>query len=332
MRAGELASLSGVSKDALRYYEREGLLPAPHRLMNGYRSYPPEALARVNLIRAAVSIGFTVAELAAILRCRDRGGSPCADVRRLAGEKLDRLTAEIRELKLLRSELHSVIADWDARITAAGPGKRAGLLDSLAAARIHRSERQSSTSERKKSMFKVKDVIRMSMVAVLLTGGALRADDSMHDCPMAAGSKSKHAEGVIERGDQGMGFDHAKTTHHFRLAPDGGAIEVTANSLADGASRDQIRLHLTHIAIMFAGGDFSVPMFVHDTIPPGVTAMKRLASAISYRFEEIAGGGRVVISTATDEGRDAVHDFLRFQITDHATGDPLEVVGAAEKK
>jgi DNA-binding transcriptional MerR regulator len=135
IRAGELAEQSGVSKDTLRYYERAGLLPAPRRLENGYRSYSAEALARVRLIRAALSIGFTVAELSKILACRDRGESPCADVRRLAGEKLDRLAADLRELKVLRSELERVLVDWDRRMAVAGPGKRAGLLDSLADAR-----------------------------------------------------------------------------------------------------------------------------------------------------------------------------------------------------
>jgi hypothetical protein len=176
---------------------------------------------------------------------------------------------------------------------------------------------------------------RIALVAicgVYLTAGVLQADDSMRDCPMMAGNHGKHTQGVMERGDIGMGFDHAKTTHHFRLAPDGGAIEVTANSTSDVESRDQIRMHLTHIAKMFATGDFSIPMFIHDTVPPGVTAMKRLASAINYRFEEIAGGGRVVISTADVNARDAIHDFLRFQITDHGTGDPLEVAGSGGKR
>jgi len=150
----------------------------------------------------------------------------------------------------------------------------------------------------------------------------------MKDCPMAASmhsGKNSRAAGVTARGDAGMGFDHALTTHHFLLAADGGSIEVAANDPADAASRDQIRMHLTHIQKMFTAGDFSIPMFVHDTLPPGVTTMKRLAPAIQYRYEDRDQGGRVVISTTDPAAREAVQDFLRFQITDHQTGDPLSI-------
>jgi hypothetical protein len=53
-----------------------------------------------------------------------------------------------------------------------------------------------------------------------------------------------HLADVNKRGDQVMGFDHAKTTHHFRLMPDGGVIEVEANDPQDKLSRTQIRQHL----------------------------------------------------------------------------------------
>lgn len=130
-------------------------------------------------------------------------------------------------------------------------------------------------------------------------------------------------DGVTKRGDHAMGFSHDKTTHHFRLAPDGGAIEVTSNDAADTSSRDEIRNHLTHIATMFAAGDFDLPMFIHDKVPPGVPVMKRLRAQIDYKFEAIDNGARVKIVTANPEGLKAVHAFLRFQIKDHHTGDPL---------
>ena len=120
-----------------------------------------------------------------------------------------------------------------------------------------------------------------------------------------------------------MGFSHEKTTHHFRLAKDGGAIEVEASDRKDTQSQDQIRQHLTHIAALFSAGKFDLPMFIHDRVPPGVPAMKRLKSQIKYEFEKVESGGRVKISTMNREAIDAVHEFLRFQITDHQTGDPL---------
>jgi hypothetical protein len=133
----------------------------------------------------------------------------------------------------------------------------------------------------------------------------------------------RHAE-MNKRGDEGMGFSQAKTTHHFLLALDGGSIEVEANDSADQASRDQIRQHLASIAQMFADGNFDTPMFVHAGTPSGVAAMKRLRSEIKYKFEKTERGGRVRIQTGNAEALAAIHEFLRFQIKEHRTGDPLE--------
>ncbi|MBZ5719380.1 MAG: hypothetical protein LAO03_03265 [Acidobacteriia bacterium] len=140
--------------------------------------------------------------------------------------------------------------------------------------------------------------------------------DPHHGCPMMADQ---------QRADEGMGFSQAKTTHHFRLTGDGGVIAVEANDAKDSESRDQIRMHLTHIAKAFSTGDFDIPMFVHDQVPPGVPVMKSLKDAIHYRFEETDLGGRVVISSADQQARAAIHEFLAFQIREHKTGDSLDV-------
>ena len=122
-----------------------------------------------------------------------------------------------------------------------------------------------------------------------------------------------------------MGFSHEKTTHHFRLSKDGGAIEVTANDPKDIASRDQIRMHLGHIAKMFAAGDFKAPMLVHDQVPPGVPVLEKLKAEVQYRFQEIDRGGTVRITTTNSDALKALHEFLRFQIADHRTGDTEKV-------
>lgn len=118
-----------------------------------------------------------------------------------------------------------------------------------------------------------------------------------------------------------MGFSHEKTTHHFRLYADGGAIEVTANDPNDTGSRDQIRMHLAHIAGMFAAGDFNAPMLIHGEVPPGVPVLRELKGDVKYKFEKLDRGGRVRISTKNADALRAVHEFLRFQISDHQTGD-----------
>lgn len=141
----------------------------------------------------------------------------------------------------------------------------------------------------------------------------------MAGCPMM----KQH--GMNERGDQGMGFSQEKTTHHFYLTKTGGIIQVEANDPKDTVSRDQIRQHLGHIRMMFAEGNFDTPMFVHNQVPPGVPEMQRLKSAISYKYEETERGGRVLISSDDAQAVAAIQSFLRFQITEHKTGDPLEV-------
>jgi len=137
-------------------------------------------------------------------------------------------------------------------------------------------------------------------------------------------SSAQHS-GVEQRGDHAMGFSHEKTTHHFLLAKDGGAIEVEANDAKDKTSRDQIRGHLTHIAKMFAAGNFETPMLIHDQVPPGVPVMQQLKAEIDYKFEQTAKGARIRIFSSNAEAIAAVHEFLKFQIKDHHTGDPIEI-------
>jgi hypothetical protein len=140
----------------------------------------------------------------------------------------------------------------------------------------------------------------------------------------AAGDKHKHE--VDERGERAMGFSQTKTTHHFTLHADGGSIQVEANDAADAESRARVREHLSQVAKSFAEGDFAKPKEVHAQAPPGVETMRRLRASIKYEYSETERGARVRISTADAEALAAVHAFLKFQIEDHATGDPTHVV------
>jgi hypothetical protein len=141
----------------------------------------------------------------------------------------------------------------------------------------------------------------------------------------AALAQDAHHDAVNQHGDKVMGFSHEKTTHHFRLHADGGEIEVTANDPADAESRAQIRAHLPHIARMFADGNFNAPMLVHNRTPPGVPVLEKLKSDVTWRYRQIANGGLIRIRTSNPEALKAVHEFLRFQIEDHRTGDPITV-------
>jgi hypothetical protein len=142
---------------------------------------------------------------------------------------------------------------------------------------------------------------------------------------LAPTADAQHATGVDERGDAAMGFSHAVTGHHFHLFPDGGSIEVESDSPDDNASKEAIRRHMQKIAGMFSQGDFSLPMFIHDTVPPGMEVMKRLKNQIIYTDENTAKGAQVRIVTRNPEALVAVHEFLRFQIKDHRTDDTLVI-------
>jgi hypothetical protein len=75
----------------------------------------------------------------------------------------------------------------------------------------------------------------------------------------------------------------------------------------------------------FEKNDFSTPAFIHGATPDGVAEMKRLRSDIDYRYESIAAGGRIRITTKSDGALAAVHDFLKFQVIEHRTGDSGKV-------
>src|SRR5690242_17275958 len=180
----------------------------------------------------------------------------------------------------------------------------------------------------------MKSSVRFAAMFVIFAFSALaqqRPPDTapeMSVCPMHAqnaSSQDQHHQAVVQRGDEVMGFSHEKTTHHFRLYPDGGAIEAEANDSKDAASRDQIRSHFCHIVTMIAAGNFSAPMLIHTQHPPGSEVMKHLRNVIEYGVESTEKGARIHIKTKDSEALCAIHEFLRFQISDHQTGDPVEV-------
>jgi len=131
LRSGQLARMCGVSTDTLRHYERIGVLARPPRTRAGYRQYPAEAAARVQLVRRALGVGFTLEELVRILRVRDRGGAPCRQVRSLAESKLHAVERQIADLSRLRDHLRALLADWDHRLAGVPDGVRAGLLEAI---------------------------------------------------------------------------------------------------------------------------------------------------------------------------------------------------------
>ena len=129
-------------------------------------------------------------------------------------------------------------------------------------------------------------------------------------------------EALKKRGAEAMGFDQDATTHHFKLAPSGGSIEITVKNEKDEAVITAVRSHLRSISADFARGDFDKPFQTHEEVPPGVPEMQKGRQKITYRYEELPQGGAVRIETKDPQALAAVHAFLRYQITEHKTGDP----------
>ncbi|HET9400471.1 MAG TPA: MerR family DNA-binding protein [Candidatus Acidoferrales bacterium] len=143
--SGELARLAGISADTLRYYERCRLLPAAPRALSGYRLFPPHALLRVRLIRGALSLGFSVKELAAIFGERDRGEAPCHRVRAIAARKLAEVESQLRDLRTHREDLRKTLREWDSLLGNTPRGERAGLLEAFVTSHPARRTRSTFT-------------------------------------------------------------------------------------------------------------------------------------------------------------------------------------------
>jgi DNA-binding transcriptional MerR regulator len=131
LKSGELARAAGVSQDTLSHYEKLGLLPLPLRSESGYRLYPPDTLARVQMIRSAVRVGFTLSELAEVLKQRRAGSAPCRKVAALAAQHLEALNQKIQDLTQLRDWFAATLVTWESRLQTLNRGERAAFLESL---------------------------------------------------------------------------------------------------------------------------------------------------------------------------------------------------------
>lgn len=131
LRVGDVASRAGVSVDTVRHYERKGVLQNVSRDESGYRRYSGDAVRRILLIRKAISLGFSLDELAAIFRERAAGKPPCGRVRELAGRKLVELDERIAALTALRAALAETIEGWDDRLRNTDRGGFAHLLETI---------------------------------------------------------------------------------------------------------------------------------------------------------------------------------------------------------
>ncbi|QIM72487.1 Cd(II)/Pb(II)-responsive transcriptional regulator [Bordetella trematum] len=105
MKIGELAKAAGTTVETVRYYEKEGLLAAPERGMNNYRSYGPSHLERLRLIRNCRALDMTQDEIRAILQLTDNHRAGCGGINELFDEHIAHVDARIAELTQLKEQL-----------------------------------------------------------------------------------------------------------------------------------------------------------------------------------------------------------------------------------
>ncbi len=114
MLIGEVERTIGISRDTVRYYEREGLIAGPPRLENNYKEYSVETVERLRFIRQVQELGFTLAEIRQLLSLADSGSIDCAAVAPHVKAKIEDIDAKIAALSDLRARLSSLSSECEA--------------------------------------------------------------------------------------------------------------------------------------------------------------------------------------------------------------------------
>jgi len=132
-------------------------------------------------------------------------------------------------------------------------------------------------------------------------------------------------QAMMTRGSKLMGFDLSKVNHHFYLIANGGVVEITAKDPDDKQTILAIQKHLKEQAKAFEKGNFDIPTQVHGRVPDGVPMMKKLRNEINFNARPNDDGAALRMLTVNPAARESIYEFIRFQINEHHTGDPLQV-------
>ena len=127
LKIGDVSKKSGIGIEALRFYEKSGLLDKPSRTFSGYRVYGPEILERLAFIKRAQALGFSLDEIKRIIEDARTGQSPCDEVKEIVSRRLKELDERMREMRRYRRELAETLEEWN-RVGRA-PGHICGLIE-----------------------------------------------------------------------------------------------------------------------------------------------------------------------------------------------------------
>ncbi len=129
LKIGEVSQASGIGIEALRFYERSGLLGKPARSQSGYRLFDEGVLERLAFIKKAQTLGFSLDEIKQIINDARNGASPCDDVREIVRRRLSELDERMREMQRYRTELAETLEEWNK--VGRAPGHICGLIEAV---------------------------------------------------------------------------------------------------------------------------------------------------------------------------------------------------------
>lgn len=127
MTIGQVARQAGVGVETVRFYERQGLLEAPPRRASGYRQYAQEVVARLQFIKRAKDLGFSLKEISELLSLRVDPETTCSEVKARAEAKIADIDAKLRDLRRMKAALAQLVA----ACSGSGPTSHCPILDAL---------------------------------------------------------------------------------------------------------------------------------------------------------------------------------------------------------
>lgn len=127
LKIGEVSRISGIGVEALRFYEKSGLLDRPARSYSGYRLYDESVIERLDFIKKAQVLGFSLDEIKQLIMHKRAGENPCAEVREIVKTRLAELEERIAQMVQYRDELAAALGEWEK--TGEAEGHVCGLIE-----------------------------------------------------------------------------------------------------------------------------------------------------------------------------------------------------------
>jgi Hg(II)-responsive transcriptional regulator len=126
---GQLARKSRVNVETIRFYERRGLIPEPPRRESGYRQYSEDGVSRIQFIKRAKELGFSLKEISELLSLRVDPDTTCGDVKKRAEAKIAEVEEKMRALQRIKKALTKLVA----LCRGSGPTSECPIIEALSA-------------------------------------------------------------------------------------------------------------------------------------------------------------------------------------------------------